>query len=896
MSAPVYTFLPWIRRGASAALGSQNALGSAVDGRVSLMVTMKLNASDVTVPMTLYGPGDASAIDRRVIRRLEPSPGTREAEPFQFASIDFSTPDLPWVLTPAGPSAGDRLDPWVALVVVPAATSQMTPPAGSALARLTVASNLLQDPNELWAWAHAQLVGTLDRPIAQILNESPQLLSSRLLSPRRLDPGVSWRACVVPVFAAGRDAGLGVETPPTHPLDFAWTIGTDSPVTLPVYYSWEFTTAADADFETLARRLHPRELPTEVGKLPVDFRTPGYGVRGVDLLLNVDGSLRPLQEEDEDLPANAWGTRQDLERAVNLGAEPETVTAPLYGGTYANVTTLPASGWLRELNTDPRMRAIAGIGAEIVRRNQEALMNSAWEQLGAAREANRLIRWLVLAQNVVAALYRKHYQPLPTDGLVTITGPIQTRMRLQPGGRTTLAYDLQKNLRVLSATTALFRRSVRREAPLARVRREVTARVRRIDIGILPDVAEEVIDLPAPTGTMVTLQRVFDALGRPANLTPMLEPNLTEAAIVAVTTRRRFSIVDEMGSIAPNPAPTDQSNFRAAARAYLAQMERILAITARVRPGRFIFPIDRAQFLAALDPVPRFRAIAGTRILTAPGGPPRAELDPVRGTPTFPAPTFYALRDVASQHILPGLEYVPANTISLLVACDRFIEAFLVGMNHEFDRELLWREFPCQRGGTFFRRFWDRRDAAAATGDISEIAFWTIGSALGSHVDPAGVQTVLLIRGDLVRRFPGATVYSVPRTTTGRPDLDPATETYPIFRGGLEPDLVFLGFPFPREEARQRFFILQQQPGAPRFGLDEESAIPVASVTSRNDLAWTHMPEGAIDATIAGPLQGRVLADSAANATWGKNSADMAWLTLQLPVRVILPGSEMVPA
>jgi hypothetical protein len=108
------------------------------------------------------------------------------------------------------------------------------------------------------------------------------------------------------------------------------------------------------------------------------------------------------------------------------------------------------------------------------------------------------------------------------------------------------------------------------------------------------------------------------------------------------------------------------------------------------------------------------------------------------------------------------------------------------------------------------------------------------------------------------------------------------------------PDVLFVGFPWPPERAAGFAYILTQQPTSPRFGLDAESLLDAASVTQRNDLAWSQVGPDARFATAAGPLAGRTLADGAANATWGRNAADMAWLTQQAPVRLVMPGSEMV--
>ena len=61
---------------------------------------------------------------------------------------------------------------------------------------------------------------------------------------------------------------------------------------------------------------------------------------------------------------------------------------------------------------------------------------------------------------------------------------------------------------------------------------------------------------------------------------------------------------------------------------------------------------------------------------------------------------------------------LPANAITLMATNPRFVEAFLVGANHEMNRELLCRTFPTDRPGTAFHHFWDRIDCSADSGPI----------------------------------------------------------------------------------------------------------------------------------------------------------------------------------
>jgi len=74
---------------------------------------------------------------------------------------------------------------------------------------------------------------------------------------------------------------------------------------------------------------------------------------------------------------------------------------------------------------------------------------------------------------------------------------------------------------------------------------------------------------------------------------------------------------------------------------------------------------------------------------------------------TFPQPMYEALRDLSQDFLFPGLEHVPANTVTLLKTNPQFVESFLVGLNAEMSSELLWRNYPTDQRGTSFRQFWD---------------------------------------------------------------------------------------------------------------------------------------------------------------------------------------------
>ena len=67
---------------------------------------------------------------------------------------------------------------------------------------------------------------------------------------------------------------------------------------------------------------------------------------------------------------------------------------------------------------------------------------------------------------------------------------------------------------------------------------------------------------------------------------------------------------------------------------------------------------------------------------------------------------------------------------------------------------------------------------------------------LGRNPSAAGNpdQLVLLVRGELFRRYPNAVIYAAKATgTVTNPKLT-TQERYPLFRGSAPPDIAFFGF------------------------------------------------------------------------------------------------------
>ena len=319
-------------------------------------------------------------------------------------------------------------------------------------------------------------------------------------------------------------------------------------------------------------------------------------------------------------------------------------------------------------------------------------------------------------------------------------------------------------------------------------------------------------------------------------------------------------------------------------------------------------------------------------------------LVPAMAYPDFPDAMYEKLRDISSELFLPNLELVPPNTISLLVTNPEFIEAYMTGLNHEFGRELLWREYPTDQRGSYFRQFWDvkgiiaddsnltpeqRAGLADTYKDIVPMDTWTSISKLGTHRNPArppGRQLVLLVRGELLKKYPNTIVYAqrahIFRDQHGTPDptKDPVivevkTEAdmhaeilFPIFRAEVEPDIRFFGFDMTPEAAKGAdnpqtatddwgyYFIIQQVPGEPRFGMDISFEPDDPNKVTWDDLSWDEFASGLgfIDTSTPPNASFFNRLTSAEKGQWGSHSADMASILYQQPVMIAVHAKEML--
>jgi hypothetical protein len=286
-------------------------------------------------------------------------------------------------------------------------------------------------------------------------------------------------------------------------------------------------------------------------------------------------------------------------------------------------------------------------------------------------------------------------------------------------------------------------------------------------------------------------------------------------------------------------------------------------------------------------------------------------LDPVMPAPTFPQAMYSALAEQSQSWIVPGLDQVPDDTVATLTTNWPFVEAFLVGLNHEMARKLLWNGYPTDQRGTYFSRFWDIRSRTdgTTTGDVGPITQWQ--AALGGNRAAGTDPLVLLVRGELVRRYPNVVVYAAQAVVQDGARQPGPTELHPLFFAGLDPDVALFGFALDPAVARGDpgwFFCLQEHPSEPRFGLAVAGAAWGAQPASWDVLGWDHLAASAqalssiryVDLDAALP-QNPPAAD-ATGAVWhaagtpGTRAADLAHITFRRPQRLAIHASRLIPA
>ncbi len=910
--------------------------GVGPDGRPTFQPSVKLvrhsggaeqDSSFDGPDLAVIGPGDVTGIDVGQVVREEPPPGTLDAEANNLVTLDLADATLPWLLTL--PSMRGR--PWIALLVVREDEGELD--TRGRVPSLTFPAHALPDPDDLLAWTHVEARLEPGEDLPRLLQaearQGTDRVVARLLCPRALEDDASWLACLVPTTMAGVRAALG-GAPPEDAAAPAWT-RQSGPATLPVYHHWRFRTGADGSFERLALRIQPMSgQAAGLGERVLDVRHPwphgdvlGAGTPA-EVTVAYQGALRP---PGASAPVESWTdtsaqqTFQDRLRDVLGHEQPdgtlpsEGVAPPLYGSHHTGHRTVPGSGWMRDLNLEVRHRLAASLGARYVQLEQEFLMERAWEQVGAIREANRVRAQAELAAQSAAVAQRKHLQAMDPVALTELADPAATALPVQDRP---LADVLARSAVPDGAASTAFRRLARRGGAIDR-RTSRSAGRNRSALAAPPVVSDGL----AGTAAVPSQPMAFVVAGAvTASPTVAVDRASTYGAgtLAGLLQAQEVQFTMHAFQATTSPGPMAQAATAFAAMGESTMSSGVAAGELRARrldlTGFSAFEVPAGPtpettevetvsgaILSGLVPLPQQLARVESAIETTgvpvPVDPPRP-LRPVMTHPELGFPVAAELLARWPEWTVPGITAFPENRCCLLETNSAFVEALLVGLNQEFNRELLWREYPTDQAGTPFTRFWPGGADA-----YDEIAHWGDGSPLGDHdpVSPGELpgeeDLVLLMRADVLQRYPGSVLLAVHAGAAGTVPETGGTWKEPHFLLPLDDRTCLFGFPLSAARARTErwLFVLREPMRGTQFGFDLD-VVETPPLSSWDELAWPHVPQRdgiVVPRGVAGTAA-PTLGSPAGQPAWRADPVDLARIAFQRPYQVAFsPGRLMQP-
>jgi hypothetical protein len=506
------------------------------------------------------------------------------------------------------------------------------------------------------------------------------------------------------------------------------------------------------------------------------------------------------------------------------------------------------------------------LGTQVVQKHQEDLMQSAWYQLEVLQKA----------RNNFAAVG-------------TIMERLSVQMSVvQPVDFVSMARNMTGRVKDSALTATTFQQLTVSATPNALIN-SATRRIMRTGGSL-------VTRINTSTGTTITSSALSFVN---TNLNTKSLPNFR--SIRFDTGSVLVSAIDVSTS---NPSP-QQIAF---GKAFENLIKRVDAFPTTVPPlVTFDFSTAKNAILAAVKTAPmRFlkSKINLPATATATISRPPAELI---GQPVFQNAMYEPLWQMDKEWFLPNLNLLENNTLTLLEANPHFINAYMLGLNQELGREMLWRGYPADSSATFFRNFWSTNDGSLPPlyNDIELIQKWLGATASPRQSSGQAARLVLTLRGDLLRKFPNTVIFAaqLKRSTDGKLTFNPADSVFrfPVFRAELPPDLQFIGFDLSVSQVleitsaggdKQWYFVLMEPVGEPRFGLDASFRPNDKNVFTRNDLAWEHI--GDDDFLTAAKKPNLTMADMDKNL-WGKDAATMAAFLFQQPFATILKATELLP-
>lgn len=409
---------------AHARAGLANNIVNTRDNRGEVTLRVVVNGFEQQKSFKLLGRDDITGFSQEKILRRVPDDGANVFAPYNLAFVEFYEEDFPWRFSPfKADTDTQKLKPWLFLVALKKGEFKIlegTDASDPTLRYLEFENvkdkiDTLQD--EIHLWAHVQSANPGNQT-----EEDPDGTISRILCPRKLEPNTAYEAFLIPTY----------ESPET-----------DKHL---IFHSWRFQTNNEPDFEYLASLLEPRTMPVEFGRRALNSDEIGYDLElpALARYLPMDGALTSFSVKPALHPVLAREQEKVhklVAGEVNKGLvdrDMDPVVSPwAYGHKHIqydrniNPDEKIDQPWIHELNSTPGLRAAAGLGAQVIRTNQDKYMERAWAQLESLDLVARSIHRTEAAMVISRRLYEKHLHPLADDvqALIGVTRPLLKKVK-----------------------------------------------------------------------------------------------------------------------------------------------------------------------------------------------------------------------------------------------------------------------------------------------------------------------------------------------------------------------------------------------------------------------------------------------------------------------------------
>ncbi len=852
--------------------------------------------------IALIGPGEIISLSPSAVLRTYPKHGEFEFPCNYMPYIEFAEPDIPWRYSPAAPNvltAQDqktkyqRLRPWLSLIICKPEECVITNKAdGTSIVQIeeNAYSSVFQNMvNKTWLWGHAQK----DK--------------SRIIAARKLEAETAYTAFLIPTFELGRLAGLGfrdtenengsAEDSPLHIFtqtaawedEYEQQKNKPQPLAFPIYYSWKFITG-DASFKVLAQRLRPIPKTNNLPKdIQVDVTRMGMGldyknteISGQNNPRSVAGvpmAAMPVDYEIIDFPKNEENEPEkniadsvdhllskapvftDNKKLMNEDFEDDDpmIVPPIYGADHIIAVKLnnnPGDDyknpkWFYDLNAKITNRIAAGLGVNVIQRNQEMLVNRAWEQVEEVVRANQWLREQFLGNKNNNTIFKnrikidagKNTQNLSDSEIEEIT---QQLLNLSAILETPLFDELAEGSKTIAEILEEYGFSKDFISPS--MQRLLKVGAFNLENFVNPDKSvsnAQLLKTIAENHSIIFNidERDGASYYKVENLLKKLKKELNEYVYDAVYSflstwhlaahfwvqafknnnkdidktvfNEKFTKIKEKNYLSEeekeqlnsilkkDPAPLEDDSgkgipcpfknfneyynccfkedmdfYYAIIKLHDSVIEFIKAY--KNKPQTSPAPkenkkTDWAALRDAIneylekwrvqkdidDAIDKYEGVSNVRLPLKLNEDLKKKLKtmqkPFLAYPYFAEPAFYYLRKESAKYILPAIEELPNDTISVFMDNKRFVESFICGMNTEMGKELFWREYPTDKRGSYFEKFWDTISSETYQGDVSEQYNWQ--NELGkNHIDKSPL-IIFAVKGALVKRYPNAEVF-----------------------------------------------------------------------------------------------------------------------------------------